>query len=144
LEDEQLILKNRYNTCNEKIKRFIDIQIPVTTCNLRCKYCYITQLSLFSAEVPELPYSGEYLRKALSKKRLGGTCFINICGDGETLLPLKIVEYIQALLEEGHYVGVVTNATTTQRFRDISNFPSHLFSKLFFKFSYHYIELKNM
>jgi len=127
---------------HETIKRFIDISIPVTTCTLRCPYCYITQHRLFEGSLPELPYSAEHIQKALSRERLGGICLINICGDGETLLPPKIIEYIQVLLEEGHYVSVVTNATTTQRFQEISNFPKALFSRLFFKFSYHYIELK--
>jgi hypothetical protein len=72
----------------------------------------------------------------------GGVCLINICGEGETLLPPKIIEYIQAILEEGHYVSVVTNGTISRRFQEISGFPKDLFQRLFFKFSYHYMELK--
>ena len=127
---------------HEKIKRYISLYVPVTTCTLRCHYCYITHHRLFEGPLPELPYSPERIRKALSKERLGGTCLVNFCGGGETLLLPKVVEYIKALLEEGHYVMVVTNATNTQRFQEIANFPRLFLSRLFFKFSYHYIELK--
>jgi organic radical activating enzyme len=126
----------------ENIKRFISLYVPVTTCTLRCQYCYITQHRLFEGKLPEMPYSPEFLKEALSKKRLGGTCLINICGGGETLLPDKIVDYTKVLLEEGHYVMIVTNATITKRFEEIAKFPKKLFSHLFFKFSYHYLELK--
>ena len=56
------------------------------------------------------------MRKALSKERLGGICLINFCGGGETLLPPEIVKYIRVLLEEGHYIMIVTNATVSKRF----------------------------
>ena len=56
----------------DKIKRFIDCYVPVTTCNLRCHYCYITQQRKFDAKLPEFKYSAEYIAKALSKERLGG------------------------------------------------------------------------
>ena len=126
----------------KKIKRFISLYVPVTNCTLRCHYCYVTQYRLFEGKLPELPYSPEIIRKALSRKRLGGTCLINFCGGGETLLPEKIIEYIKVLLKEGHFVMIVTNATSTKRFNQIAEFPSELFSRLFFKFSYHYLELK--
>ena len=120
----------------EQIKRFISLYVPVTTCTLRCHYCYITHHRLFGGNLPELPHSPETIRKALSKERLGGICLINICGGGETLLPNKIVEYTRALLEEGHYVMIVTNATVTKRFDEISKFPKELLKRLFFKFSF--------
>ena len=126
----------------EKIKRFIDIYVPVTTCTLRCHYCYITQNRLFDGPLPVYKYSPKHVRKALSKERLGGTCLINLCGGGETLLSPQVVEYVKELLEEGHYVMVVTNATITKRFEEICLFPKELLRRLFFKFSYHYIELK--
>ena len=37
---------------------------------------------------------------------------------------------------------VVTNATVTSRLEEISSFPPELLKHLFFKFSYHYLELK--
>lgn len=126
----------------DKIKRYIECHVPVTTCTLRCSYCYITQHRLFEGPLPEFRYSPEHVRKALSKERLGGTCLINLCGAGETLLAKEVVEYARAFLEEGHYVMIVTNGTISKRFDDIASFPTHLNKHLFFKFSYHYLELK--
>ena len=126
----------------EKIKRFIDIYVPVTTCTLRFHYCYITQHRLFDGPLPVFKYSPQYVRRALSKERLGGTCLLNICGGGETLLAPQLVDYVRELLEEGHYVMVVTNATVSKRFEEIQKFPKELMKRLFFKFSYHYMELK--
>lgn len=126
----------------DKIKRFIDCYVPVTACTLRCHYCYITHHGLFNNKLPVFTYTPEQVRQALSKERLGGTCLINFCGGGETLLPAEVVGYIRALLEEGHYLMIVTNATVSKRFEDIANFPPELLKRLFFKFSYHYIELK--
>ena len=126
----------------DSIKRFIDCYVPVTSCTLRCDYCYITMHRLFDAKLPKFNYSPEHVRKALSKERLGGICLINLCGGGETLLPPEIIGYIKALLEEGHYLMVVTNATVDKRFDEIAEFPAELTKRLFFKFSYHYLELK--
>ena len=126
----------------DKIKRYFDCYVPVTTCTLRCHYCYITQHGLFANELPHFKYSADYVRKALSKERLGGTCLLNFCAGGETLIADQVLEYVKAVLEEGHYVMVVTNATISKRFEEITAFPPELLKRLFFKFSYHYIELK--
>lgn len=126
----------------DKIKRYIDCYIPVTTCTLRCPYCYITQHRLFEGALPKFKYSSEHVRKALSKERLGGTCLINMCAGGETLLAKEVLDYARALLEEGHYVMIVTNGTISKRFDEIAAFPRELTKHLFFKFSYHYLEFK--
>ena len=126
----------------DSIKRFIDCYVPVTGCTLRCDYCYITMHRLFNAKLPKFNYSPEHVRKALSKERLGGICLINFCAGGETLLAPQIVQYIKELLEEGHYIMVVTNATIDKRFDEIAEFPAELTKRLIFKFSYHYLELK--
>jgi hypothetical protein len=89
-----------------------------------------------------LKFTSDEVRKALSKERMGGTCLINFCGGGETLLPNKIVDYARVLLEEGHYVMIVTNGTVTKRFDEMAAFPPELLKRLFFKFSYHYMEFK--
>lgn len=106
-----------------KMKMFIDTYVPVTTCNLRCHYCYITQRKLFKNELPEFKYSSDAVKKAVSKKRLGGVCHFNICGGGETLLPPQMTAYIRAILEQGHYVMVITNGVVTKRFDEIILFP---------------------
>lgn len=65
----------------DTIKRFIDI--PVTTCTLRCHYCYITQHHLFSNKLPNFKYSPEQVGKELSKERLKGVCLINLFMHGK-------------------------------------------------------------
>lgn len=124
------------------IKRFIDFYVPVESCTFRCHYCYITHHRKFDNKLPVLKYSAEQVRAGLSKERMGGPCLINICGGGETLLPPEVIGYIRALLEEGHYVMVVTNASVTKRFEEMAQFPPELMKRLFFKFSYHYMQLK--
>ena len=124
------------------IKRFIDCKIPLQTCTLRCHYCYVTHNKLFENKIPVFKYDANFIGNALTQKRLGGICMFNLCADGETLLSSQVVEYIRAILEQGHFVMVVTNGTMTKRFDEIIKFPAHLLSHLFFKFSYHYLELK--
>lgn len=125
-----------------KLKRYIEVFVPVTTCTLRCHYCYIFRQNLFGKELPKFKYSPEVVRKALSRERLGGTCLINLCAGGETLLAPQMTDYIRELLEEGHYLTVVTNGTVTKRFDELAQLPPELLKRLFFKFSYHYIQLK--
>ena len=120
----------------DKLKRFIDIWVPVTTCTLRCHYCYITHHRLFGGPLPTFKYDVDTFRKGFSKERLGGTCMINLCGGGETLLPPEMPQYIKALLSEGHYVMVVTNGTVDKAFDEIIKFPKEYLERLFFKFSY--------
>ena len=126
----------------ETIKKWIEIIVPVTTCTLRCSYCYVTTHRLFDGPIPKYDFSPDFLRKALSKERLGGTSLLNFGGGGETLLSPEVVDFVRALLEEGHYVSVVTNGTLSKRFDEFASFPAELTSRLFFKFSYHYAQLK--
>lgn len=125
----------------DKIKRFLNCDIPVNTCNLRCEYCFVTETKVFSEKLLSFPYDADFIAKAMSVKRLGGICLINLCGAGETLLPPEIIILIRRLLEDGHYVSVVTNGTLTKRIKEICEFPKELLERLFFKFSFHYKEL---
>lgn len=125
-----------------KIKMFIDTFVPVTTCTLRCHYCYITQTGKFAEKIPVFKYSPETIARALSQERLGGVCHFNICGGGETLLPPQMTDYLRAILSQGHYVMVITNGTVSKRFDEILTFPREYLERLCFKFSYHYLELK--
>lgn len=127
----------------DKLKRFIDINVPVTTCTLRCHYCYITQHRLFSQAVPEIRWTPDHIGKALSKERLGGICHFNMCGSGETLLQPALTGIVKAILEQGHYIMIVTNGTVTRRFDEmLSTYPIELRKRLGFKFSFHFLELK--
>lgn len=125
-----------------RIKRFIECLLPVTACNLKCEYCYVIQENRRKNEIPALKYSIEHIRKALSKERLGGACYISICAAGETLLPKYMVELIDALLQEGHYINITNNGTMTARLKEICELDESLLKHLHFAFSFHYIELK--
>ena len=126
----------------DKVKRFIECIVPVSACNLKCHYCYIIQNNCRYNEIPKFKYSAEHIAKALSKKRMGGVCLINICGAGETLLCRELIDISRKLVEEGHYVNITTNGTITERFKEFSTFPKEILEKINFSFSLHYIELK--
>jgi len=124
-----------------KIKRFIDVFVPLTTCNMSCPYCYVTQMNLSRNKMSEIKYSPEYIAKCLSKKRLGGVCCINLCAHGETLLPRELPSIVDALLGNGHFIFIVTNGTINKRFDEIIKLSRRRLKRLFIKFSFHYLEL---
>ena len=128
----------------EKMKRFIECLIPVTACNLKCSYCYIIQRDHRTLEIPQLKYSPETIGKALSKERLGGTCYISICGAGETLVPDYMIDITRNILKQGHFVNITTNGTLTKRFDQLCELPSDLLERLHIAFSFHYLELKRL
>ena len=127
-----------------EIKRFIDIYIPTEVCNLKCSYCYIAQRDGFTGKVNLIQRTPEEVCRALSKKRFGGTMFLNFCAGGETLINAELLPILHALLEEGHYVQVVTNGTLTERFNQIASWEPDILERLFIKFSFHYLELKRL
>lgn len=125
--------------------KFIDLYWPVEYCNLNCPYCYVHQhKENKAAERYQCSHTPQEIRAALSKERLGGTCLLNICAGGETLLEESIIPIVYELLEEGHYVGIVTNGLPSERIQALLNFPEDLVKRLFFKFSFHYGELKRL
>ena len=128
----------------DRIKRFIDCYIPTESCNLRCHYCYITQKRKFNAKLLKLAHSPSEIRRSLSRERLGGTCLINMCAGGETLLAHDLLDVIYELLIEGHYVSIVTNGTLTDRLNEIAAWPGDLLKHVFFKFSFHFLEMKRL
>ena len=127
----------------EKIKRLILGYLPNQKCNLKCGYCYISQLQQWD-NPQEALYSPEYIAKCLSAERLGGTCLINLTAQGETLLVPGVPQLVEALLREGHFVEVVTNGTVTKRVHEFLSLPDELTKRLFFKLSFHYRELKRL
>lgn len=126
----------------DKLKRYINVHVAMSNCTLRCHYCYVTIHQTFGQPIPSMPYSPTFVRKALNKKRLGGCCHFNFCADGETLLFPKLVEYVEQLLEEGHYVSIVTNCTLSNHIAELTLLRPELKKHLFVKASYHYLELK--
>lgn len=128
----------------DKIKRYIDCYIPTETCNLRCHYCYIAQKRKFNSKLVKFSQPIETIVKALEKERWGGTCLLNLCAGGETLLSEEVLPLVKALLKEEHYVMIVTNGTLVNRFEEISTWSSDLLNHLFIKFSFHYLELERL
>lgn len=126
----------------DRIKRFICILVPGTECNFKCRYCYLQHCD--KPAVPPRPFKHppETLRKAFSKERMGGTCMVNFTAHGETMLLPDLPAHVRAMLEEGHYVEVVTNATVSKAFGEFAKFPKELLSHLMFKCSYHWQQLK--
>lgn len=127
----------------DKIKKIILFRIPMSICNFRCHYCYLSQRDeSFQGVQPEMKYTSEQVAKALAKERVGGAAYVNFCADGETLLVKNIDQYVKAVLEEGHYVEVVTNLTVTSVLDKFLTWDKELLKHLEFKCSFHYLELK--
>ena len=124
------------------MKKFIDIHVPISACNFNCKYCYVKQEKNNNKEKTIFKYPAEVVKKALSVQRLGGICHFNICGEGETLIPKELINYVKVLLENGHFIMIVTNGTLSNRFDEYFSLPKELTERLGFKFSFHYQELK--
>ena len=128
----------------DKIKRFIDCSVPIKACNLRCHYCFIAQHREFASRITPFSQPVEIMVAALSKERLGGTCLFNLCAGGETLLSEQILPLAKMLIEEGHYVMIVTNGTLTKRFEEITTWPEEVRQRLFIKFSFQYLEMQRL
>lgn len=127
----------------DKFKRLVLLQVPMTICNLQCHYCYLPIRNNFCpGKQIEYRYSPEHVAKALSKDRLGGCAYINICAAGETLLTKNIDQYIFELLKAGHYCEIVSNMTVTPVIDKICQWDKTLLGHVEFKCSFHYLELK--
>lgn len=129
---------NTLMSLDDKMVKFIDCVVNVDACNLKCDYCYIGQHSDYKHRIPRF-HSAKYIRKALSKERMGGNVFINFCGTGETLLCKELFLIVKELVEEGHYIQIVTNATIDKM---IDKYMDINLSHVFFKCSLHYLQLK--
>ncbi len=125
-----------------KIKRMITVNVPINRCNFKCHYCYLSQRDEPApTDKDNYLYDAKHIRKAFSQKRLGGVCVINLCGNGETLIQKEIIDITRELLEEGHFVEIVTNGVLTNRINQLLEFDKTLLGRLAFKFSLHYDEL---
>lgn len=130
----------------DKYFRFIEASVKGSACNLKCNYCYVAQrYDPDMKDVGKFKYSPETIGYSLRKERIGGTAYINICGEGETLLASEMPETIHQILKQGHFVNVYTNGTLSKRFDEIIKIiPEELRSHLSFAFSFHYLELKRL
>lgn len=128
---------------NTRIHKFIELLVHGTTeCNFHCEYCYVWRKNDFHSGIESSDYTPQDIRKAFSVKRLGGICHINVCALGETLLAKNIEKIIYELADEGHYISIITNGTITSKVDKILEFPKSVQERLFFKFSFHYLELE--
>lgn len=114
----------------KKINKLILCFIPTNLCNLKCEYCLVSQTNEWNRNDIKFQYPVEHIVQALSKERLGGECFINLTAQGETLLYKDIVPLTRGLLEEGHSVEIITNATISKRIDEILEFPENLLNNL--------------
>lgn len=124
-----------------QIKRFFECLVPVTVCNLECPYCYIIQENRRQMQLAQMPYSAEQIAYAMRPERLGGTCYISICGAGETLAQKEVIGIVKCLLEKGHYVNLTTNGTLSKRFDELTEQCGELMRHVHVSFSMHYTEL---
>jgi len=125
-----------------KMMKFVNCHVPYKACNLKCSYCYIRQSRDFENYKMNL-HSPEFIAKALSPQRLGGIAFINFCGEGETMMAAELNAIIKYLVNDGHYVQIVTNGTIDAAIDDLLACEMDK-EKVFLKFSFHYKELVRM
>lgn len=125
-----------------KIKRFLECLLPVSVCNIQCSYCYLIQENRRDMKSEELLYSPEHIAKALRQERMGGVCYINLCGCGETMAQKELIPLVRCLLQEGHYVSITTNGTLSAKYDELIEACGGLIGHLHMAFSLHYIELK--
>lgn len=124
-----------------QIKRFLECLIPVTVCNLECPYCYIIQEDRRKMCLAEMPYTPEQIAYALRPERLGGSCYISICGAGETMAQKEVIGIVRELLRRGHYINITTNGTLSRRFDELIEQCGDLMGHVHVAFSMHYTEL---
>lgn len=125
----------------DKISKLILLYIPISICNNQCEYCFINHTGSWNEEKELFKYSVEQMLQGLTKKRLGGTCLVNLTAKGETLLYKDLVPLAEGLLKEGHYVEIITNGTVKKVIDKFLEFPKDYQKRLFFKISYHYKEI---
>lgn len=125
---------------DERIKHF-SCELGNCACNLNCSYCYVDFQNPSLKHTMQFQHTVPFMLKALSRERLGGRAFFNICGQGETLLKPGIVEFIYGLLSEQHFVGIITNGTVTKIIKELLSFPKEMVERMIFQFSLHYLEL---
>ena len=123
--------------------KFIECLLPVTQCNLKCSYCYVVQQERRTESPLKLNYPPSHIADALKPHRLGGPAYISICGAGETLIPNEIVDIVELLLRDGHYINLTNNGTISKRIDELLSLPDEHLDRLHFSFSFHYRELKN-
>ena len=120
------------------MKKAFLFAIPLSVCNLRCHYCYLSQRpSSYEGEIPEMKFSPEQIAYAMRRERVGGGSYINLCADGETLLLPNLARYVEVLAREGHYMEIVSNMVLTKKLEPLLELGSEVLSHVEFNCSLH-------
>lgn len=128
-----------------KIKKYIHAIQGGTVCNFKCTYCYVPDLQKGKNRTPiKFDYPLEIMLEALSPEHIGGLAFINYVGGGETFLSEETFPIIEGLLQQGHCLNVVTNATITSEIEKLCKLDNELKDHLMICASLHYLELKRL
>ena len=120
---------------------FIILGVAIDRCNLDCSYCYLPNKNCKEID-KKIAKNPKYVRMALSRKRLGGTALLSFCADGATLLWKEAPEVFYELLKEGHVISIITNGLITKNIKAILDKVGEYAKNVFFKFSFHYEQLK--
>ena len=128
----------------EKIKRFITCGVPTFACNFRCSYCYVGQhQGAYKGGVKDFSVSPKEVAEFFSPERTGGLCYFNLCALGETFLHPQLIPLVYEFTKEGHYCDVITNGMLSNKIEElISALDENQRKRLFLKFSFHYLQLK--
>ena len=125
------------------MKKAFLFAIPLSVCNLRCHYCYLSQRpSSYEGVIPEMKFSPEEVAYAMRKERIGGVSYFNLCADGETLLLPNLSRYVELLAREGHYMEIVSNMVLTKKLEPLLKLGPEILSHVEFKCSLHYLEFE--
>ncbi len=125
------------------MKKLFFFGVPLSVCNLRCHYCYLTtRASQYEGVIPKMEYTPDQIAYAMRKDRVGGESYFNICADGETLLLPHLEDYVDLLAKEGHWIEIVTNMVANKGLNHVLSLSPASLSQIEFKCSLHYLQLK--
>lgn len=124
------------------MRRFIECLIPLTSCNIKCSYCYVVQQDRRKNERAILAETPENIGKALSKKRLGGVSLISLTASGETFLFKELGDVVVEILKQGHFVNITTNGSLTKMIEKFLVKTEGFHDNIHIAFSLHFVELK--
>ena len=123
------------------MRRFLECLIPLTSCNLKCSYCYVFQEGRRKNEKAVFCFSPEHIGKALTQKRLGGVSFISMTASGETFIAPEIPDISREILKQGHFINITTNGTLSLQIAHFLQETEGFHDHIHISFSLHYVEL---
>lgn len=77
---------------NMKVTKSITVYVPGNICNLKCKYCYVSNGRMKDVEQKALfKYSLGHMLKAFRPERIGGIAEITVISGAETLMEDTVI-----------------------------------------------------